>query len=280
MWKESTIETGYRRRLNQGVWGLRTMIRWSRPKWGDHHQHFKDGLTPDEALIRKIRKRGTISVTKSHPSHCAALLFEDRCAACWSNPWPLFLQSSWGLKGTSEVGPFGVTMNKHKGAGGFRRGDSGPHADPVYVFGSGFVLSRRCKTPSPWDKRWLMPLNERHFYGPGLLKRFIRLSSDLSTHSAHGSLWQQSRKAGEASFEVLVTAPSHKTLLGIEIWLALTDFGLHTTLRALRVSVLYKYQGHQKSSGTLRIRQLRRRVRAKHGLTAAVPSPVCTGSDP
>lgn len=104
------------------------------------------------------------------------------------DPFFFSLQSSWGLKGSSGVGPFGVTMNKHKGAGGFWKGDSGPHADPVYVFKSGFVLSRRCKTPSHWDKRWLMPLNERHFNGPGLLKRFIRLRSDLSTHSARGFL--------------------------------------------------------------------------------------------
>ncbi len=32
-----------------------------------------------------------------------------------------------------EVWPFGVMLNKHKGAGVF----SGPHADPVYVFGPG-----------------------------------------------------------------------------------------------------------------------------------------------
>lgn len=142
----------------------------------------------------KIRKRAKcqqqiVLFRKSRRFHCNFLHFEKRREACWSNPWPLFLQSSWGLEGSSEAGPFGVTMNKHKGAGGFRRGDSGPHADLVYVFGSGFVLSRRCKTPSPWDKRWLMPLNERRFNGPGLLERFIRLRSDLSTHSAHGSLW-------------------------------------------------------------------------------------------
>lgn len=184
----------------------------------------------------------------------------------------VFLQSSWGPKGAALRPGHLVSRWINTKVLEFSQGETrGPHADPVYVFGSGFVLSLRCKTPSPWDKRWLMPLNERHFNGPRLLKRFIRLSADLSTHSAHGSPSQQNRKAGEGSFEVLVTVPSHKTL-GIEIWLALTDFWLHTTLRPLQVWIPYKYHGGQ-ATGHSGSGSWADDSDSKHGRTASVPSP-------
>lgn len=175
-------------------------------------------------------------------------------------------------------------LNKHKGAGAFWRGGSGPHTDPVYVVGPGFVLSQRCLTPSPWDKRWLMPLNEQHFNGSRLLKHFIRVSSGLSTHSSPCVPHSRNGKAVETPFEVgsacknsipqsirhgnlisshLVLSPDHfETLFSGHIW----GWSL----------IPYKYQRHQ-SAVTLRVWQLRSRFGLKpwmypdHSFSSCVP---------